>query len=128
MSKTRTITIQEVKQALADPAFRRKLPDRLKEDVQKYEQNPECVCNVSIYRNILRYARKELAEYFPQSEIEDPDQLVAQLAQNHFSVINCHINDLEAKLKKLPSGRKQIQIARWQEQVTVIVNELDLIY
>jgi hypothetical protein len=29
---------------------------------------------------------------------------------------------------KLPSGRKQIAVARYENMVTVVVNELDIIY
>jgi hypothetical protein len=122
------LTLREVKQALADPQFRKKLPANLKEDIQKYESNPGCACNVPIYRNVLRYGAEQLREYFPHRDIPNPDAELEKLAENHWSVINCHVNDLEAKLKALPPGRKQLAVARYEDQVTVVVNELDLIY
>jgi DNA-binding transcriptional MerR regulator len=121
------IRIQEVKQALRDPEFRKKLPPELKTDVQKYEQNPGCPCNLPIYMSILKKAAKQLMEYYPNQEVENPDEELMKLAENHFSVINCHIDELEKKLKSLPSGRKQIAVARYEDQVTVIVNELDIL-
>ena len=45
---------------------------------------------------------------------------------NDWSVINCHINDLNKELKKIRHGKKQIAIARYEDQVTVVINELKL--
>jgi hypothetical protein len=50
------------------------------------------------------------------------------LAKNNFSIINCSIGELEDRMKTLAAGRKQIAIARYEDQVTVIVNELDQIF
>ena len=50
------------------------------------------------------------------------------MAENHWTVINCHIDELESKLKKLPPGRKQIAITRYADQATVVVNELDILW
>ena len=123
------IRIQEVKQALHDPEFRKKLPPELKEDIQKYEQNPGCPCNLPIYVNILKKASRQLMEYYPtHQEIENPDEELLKLAENHFMVFSCHIDELEKKLKALAPGRKQLAITRWQDQITVIVNELDVIF
>jgi hypothetical protein len=122
------ISIAEVKRAMADSKFRQSLPDILKPDIQKYEQNPGCACNYTVYRNILRHGRKQLQDYYPGQPIVDPDKELAKLAENNFTVINCHVDNLEDLMKKLPPGRKQIAIARWEDQVTVIVNELDLVF
>lgn len=117
------INLQEVKQALGDPEFRKKLPAVLKEDVQKYEQNPNCACNMSVYRNVLRYGATQLKEYYPNKNIPAPESF-DKLTENHWSVINCNISDLESHLKALPPGQKQLAIARFEDQVTVVVNEL----
>lgn len=122
------VRIQEVKQALQDPEFRKKLPSELKNDVQKYEQNPGCPCNLPIYMNILKKAAKQLSEYYPDREIETPDEELLRLAENHFMVFSCHIDELESKLRNLAPGRKQLAVARWEDQVTVIVNELDIVF
>lgn len=121
------ISIAEVKKAMSDPKFRRTLPEQLKDDIQKYEQNPGCPCNVPIYRNVLRYAKQQLQEYYPGQPVADFEQELMKLAENHFSVINCKVTELEERLKQLPSGRKQLATARWQDEITVIVNELDLV-
>jgi hypothetical protein len=46
------------------------------------------------------------------------------MAQNTWTVINCNIDELEKRLKALPPGRKQLELARYEDQVTVVVNEL----
>jgi hypothetical protein len=43
----------------------------------------------------------------------------------NFSVINCSIHDLEDKLNALPAGSYQITVARYEDQVTAIINRLD---
>jgi len=121
------ISIQQVKQALQNPEFRRSLPEILKEGIIKYEQNPGCPCNVPFYRDVLKYGVRQLKEHFPgMGDVVNPDLEFPKLTENNWSVISCHINDLEKKLKELPNGRKQIAITRWEDQVTVVVNELDL--
>lgn len=122
------ITLKDLKKALADPVFRSSLPPILLGDIQKYEQNPECACNIPVYRNVLRYGVEQLKHYFPGQNIPNPETELEKLAENHWSVISCHINELEGKLKSLPHGRKQLAVARWEDQVTVIVNELDLAF
>ncbi len=121
------ISIQEVKEALKDPKFKASLPAELQEDIKKYESNPSCPCNFSIYRNILKKAAKELMAYYPEQEIVDPDVDLPALRDNNFTVINCHVDHLERKLKELGPGSKQIAVARYDNQVTVIVNELDAV-
>lgn len=112
---------------MADPKFRQSLPPLLKEDIQKYEQNPGCACNIPIYRNILKHGVQQLKEYYPGQPIVDPDKELAKMAENNFTVINCKAADLEDLLKKLPPGRVQLAVARWQDQVTVIINNLGYI-
>jgi hypothetical protein len=122
------ISIAEVKRAMADPKFRQALPPILKEDVQKYEQNPGCTCNLSVYRNVLKHGVEQIKAYFPGQPIVDPDKELAKLAENDWTVFSCHMDDLEKMLKTLPPGRKQLAVARWQDQVTVIVNNLDVVF
>lgn len=117
------ISINEVKNAMKDIKFRLTLPEELKSDVQKYEQNPSCPCNLPIYKKILQQARKQLQDYYPGKEID----IITDDLENNFSVINCHISELESKLRNLPPGRKQIAITRYLDQVTVIINEINFI-
>jgi hypothetical protein len=97
----------------------------LYEDIKKYEENPDCPCNWNIYKNVIKHASKELKAYWGEGEVVNVDDLVKPL-ENNFSVINCKISELESKLKALPMGRKQLAMARYQDEITVIVNELDI--
>jgi hypothetical protein len=120
------ISIQEVKEALKDHKFKQNLPDILREDIAKYEKNPGCPCNLSIYRNILKFASKQLSEYYPSREVVNPDLELPPLQENNWKVINCEASKLEEELKALGYGRIQLAVARWEDQVTVIVNFLDV--
>jgi hypothetical protein len=118
----------EVKQALRDRRFRESLPKSFTDDLQKYMQNPGCACNVPIYKRIMMEAKQQLQAYFPGRSVANLDEEAKKLAENHWSVINCHIDELADRLKKLPAGRKQLAVTRYEDQVTVIVNELDIVY
>lgn len=122
------ISLLEVKQALRDGRFRSSLPQELQPDMEKYLQNPGCACNTKFYRRILQECKKQLVAYFPGKEIEDVDEELLKLAENNWTVFSCHIGELENKLRKLPRGRKQIAVARWEDQVTVIVNDLEVLF
>jgi hypothetical protein len=122
------VTLLEVKQALRDPRFRDSLPEELKPEVIKFLDNPGCGCNTKLYRKIMKDYRGHLLRYFPGAEIVDEAREVAKLAENNWKVINCHVSELEGELRKLAPGRKQVDVARYQDQVTVVVNEMDLIY
>lgn len=122
------IGLMEVKQALKDPRFRDALPLEVQDDVAKFMSNQSCACNIPIYRKILKTCKKQLSEYYPGDEITNEEKEVQALAQNHWSVINCNVSELESKLRGLPIGRKQLAVARYQDQVTVVVNELDIIW
>lgn len=114
------VGLLEVKQAIWDQRFRDLFPE-LKKELGEYLKNPGCPCNVSLYKSILKH-RDRLAKYFPGREVAEESEAEPK---NNFSVINCNVNELEAKLRKLRPGRKQIAVARWQDQATVIVNDLD---
>lgn len=122
------IDIAAVKTALKDYRFRDALPLELKEDIAEYLHNPTCACNLGLYRKLIKEYSQYLLTYYPGREILTEEEEIKQLSQNHWSVINCKISELENKLKQLPPGRKQISMARYDDEVTVIVNELDLIY
>lgn len=114
---------------MQDPRFRESLPQELIEDLVKYLQNPGCgSCGISLFRKILRNCRTQLSAYFPGKEIYKEEEEAAKLAENHWTVINCNIEELEDKLRKLPPGRKQIAICRHEDQATVVVNELDILW
>lgn len=127
MKKTE-VTLLDIKTALRDPKFRDKLPATVKDDVQKYLSNPNCTCNFPIYEKILKEAKKEIQAYFPDKEYKSTDDKLENLAKNNFSVINCSIGELEYNLKSLKPGRKQIAVTRYEDQVTVVVNELESLF
>lgn len=146
------ISLADIKNALRDPSFISTLPPALHGDVQKYMSNPGCSCNMAIIQRIVKEAPDALKAYYPTKDIAGASDAVKELnanlpkiehsqpqqnqqnmtknpeasMKNNFSVINCSIGEVEQRLKALPNGRKQIAIARYEDQVTVIVNELDL--
>lgn len=122
------ISLLDVKQALRDARFRNSLPQDFSEDLQKYLQNPGCACNLSIYKRLLKESAEQLKAYFPGREISNLEEEAQKLAENKFSVINCHKDELEKLLRNLPPGRKQLAMARFEDQITVIVNEIDVVY
>lgn len=125
------INIHDVKQALLDERFRSSLPDELRDDIQKFLKNPGCACNHPIYMRVMQRARPQLVEYFPTRETpteEESQKEFEKMTKNNWQVINCTVQDLSSELKKLSKGRKQIDIARYQDQVTVVVNHLEEIF
>lgn len=125
------VTVHDIKQALLDERFRSSLPEDLTEDIQKFLKNPGCACNHPIYLKVMRRAAKQVVAYFPSREepnVEEMEKEIEKLAKNDWQVINCHVNDLVVELRKLGPGRKQMEIARWQDQVTVVVNHLEGVY
>jgi hypothetical protein len=101
------------------------LPSELKDDLLKYDQNPNCACNLPIYVKVLKHASKELREWFPGREVLNPDLEMPPIIQNNWTVVNCNKDDLEKRLKDLGPGRVQIAVCRYQDEVTVIINNLD---
>lgn len=123
-ASSKRISLTDVKSALLDQRFRNTLPEELLTDVQKFLNNPGCACNHPIYRKVLSVAKAQLAAYYPDKEAVVEE--VQKVARNDWTVINCSISELQSRLQKLAPGRKQVEVARFQDQVTVIVNELDL--
>jgi hypothetical protein len=128
MINKQTLGLADVKIALRDEKFRESLPEIFTEDLKKFLNNPGCGCNISFYKKLIKDARTELQRYYPEKEIIEEAEQIRKLSENNFSVINCHISDLEETLKKLGPGRKQIAMARYEEEITLVVNELDVLY
>jgi hypothetical protein len=122
------LTLEEVKQALWDEKFRALFPNMQKE-INAFLKDPGCSCNNKLYRQILSQ-RDKLNKFFPGREIElhETKQLEqdisAKLRQNQWTVINCHIDKLEERLKKLPHGKKMVSLSRYQDQITVVIDEM----
>lgn len=125
---TKKITINDVKKALKDSRFRMMLPKDMEKDLDEFLNNPGCACHIPLYRKVIKDCKEQLKKYYPTMDVPDHDEDLKKLAENNWSVINCHIDELENMLKKLPPGRKQLDVARWEDQVTVVINELDIIF
>lgn len=115
--------ILDVKQAiLGDKRFRDLFPE-LKDDFLKILNNPGCACNAEIFKKVLKY-KKQLKQYFPNKDIPSAEEAESRSFINYWTVTNCHIDELEKVLNSLHKiGRKQIAVARYEDQVTVIVND-----
>tara|TARA_Y100000034_G_C6903595_1_gene418673 strand:+ start:2167 stop:2565 length:399 start_codon:yes stop_codon:yes gene_type:complete len=125
------ITLLDIKAALRDAKFRDLLPQQdteLQRMLTEYNQNRSCPCNRDLYGKILKEHKDALFKYFPGREPSNEEEEIRKLAENHWTVINCHVDELEKKLKRLPPGRKQIAVTRFEDVVTVVVNELDILY
>jgi hypothetical protein len=122
------ISLLDIKTAMKDENFRSKLPESLNPEVQKFINNPSCSCNVPLYKKIIKEAKDQVLEYFPGKSVMSQEEEAEQLAKNNWRVVSCSIGDLEKEMKKLPAGRKQISMSRFEDQVTVIINELDHIF
>ena len=120
------VGIEEVKSALKEESFRKTLPQEMEKYVNSYLKNPNCSCNASFYRKILNDYREQLTAFYPEAEfdpiVETPNHLKAP--KESWIVINCHVDELEGKVKALPRSRKQISIARYEDQVTLVANIL----
>ena len=122
------ISLLDIKTAMKDETFRSKLPESLNPEVQKFINNPSCSCNVPLYKKIIKEAKDQVLEYVPGKTVMSQEEEAEQLAKNNWRVVSCSIGDLEKEMKKLPAGRKQISMSRFEDQVTVIINELDHIF
>lgn len=122
------LTLMDVKKALKDSRFRLILPKEMEKDLDEFLNNPGCACHVPLYKKIVKDCREQLQKYYPNLAIPDQEEELRKLAENNWSVINCHIDELEKRLSKLGPGRKQLDVARWEDQVTVVVNDLDIIF
>ena len=122
------VSLMDIKTAMKDEKFRSTLPESLAPEVQKFINNPNCSCNVPLYKKIVKEAKDQVLAYFPEKEVLTQEEEIEKLSKNTWRVINCSIGDLEKEMKKLPAGRKQIAMTRYEDQVTVIINELDHLY
>lgn len=121
----RKLSILDVKQAIYDERFQRLFPE-LKEDIDKIIKDPTCSCNRSMYLKFFAYPDR-LEKFFPNRIINSIEEEEVKSSQNHWLVINCKVTELEEKLRKLPPGNKQIAVARYEDQITVIVNNIGVL-
>jgi len=122
------IGLIEIKKALKDSRFRLTLPKEMEKEVDGFLNNPGCACHVPLYKRVAKECKEQLQKYYPNMEVPNEEEELKKLSENHWLVINCHIDELERKLSKLGPGRKQVDVARYGDQVTVVVNELDIFF
>lgn len=128
MSSKKRLSRLSIKHAiLTDFRFRDLFPE-LKKEITEVLNNPSCACNVPIYDMFFRY-KDRLAKYFSNYEIKSPQEEAEELNRNHWNVINCKTNELEEVLNKLHKvGRVQIAVARYEDDLTVIVNDTGVMF
>lgn len=122
------VTIRDIKNALKDLRFRLTLPKEMSGDVDEFLKNPGCACHAELYRKVIKQCKEQLAMYYPGKSVPDHEEEIRKLAENRWTVINCHVDELAGRLSRLGPGRKQLDVARWQDQVTVVINELDVVF
>lgn len=113
------LTLVDIKQALKDERFRELFPE-YKVDIDKFLEKPNCGCTGIIYKQVMQHPDR-LKTYFPNKEVDTT--ISAPKIQTNIKVINCHVDELEEHLKKNKTRYKQIAIGRWQDQVTVVIEE-----
>lgn len=114
------VGLLDVRAALNDARFRDLFPE-VKHEIDKYLAQPKCgACAVPVVREILTKFPERVKKYFPGRQLA----VLEDATDNRFTVINCGIEELESKLRKLGPGRKQLAMARYEDQVTVVINEI----
>lgn len=122
------VGIIDIKQALHDDRFCNLFPE-LQHEIDRLKKQPSCgSCSIPLAHTILNTYSDRVEKYFPNRKVIKPKEEAKTLSENHWQVINCSINDLEGELKKLPPGRMQLAITRYEDQVTVVVNELAVVF
>lgn len=138
MKPNNPLSLLDIKNAMKDDAFVAKLPESLAPDVAKVRSNINCGCNMKFFERLIAEAPDVLQQYFPDKQIVKIEPTQAQekvVAQNNspppqiinnWSVINCSVHELESRLQSLREGRKQVTLSRYEDQVTVVINHLDV--
>jgi hypothetical protein len=144
MKPTNPLSLLDIKTAMKDDAFVAKLPESLAQDVAKVRSNINCGCNMKFFERLIAEAPNVLQEYFPDKNIVKIENQVKEANQeaqqqnvvqqnnvpkiiNNWTVISCHISELEGRLQAFREGRKQVTISRYEDQVTAIINHLDIL-
>ena len=114
-----------IKKLLWDPEFRKLFPG-LRDKMAQFLRNPGCGCNRALYREIARHPAV-IEQYYKSKGVKmekAPTLSGKDVITNDFQVINCSIDELEDRLRRLGPGPKQLAVARFRDQVTVIVNDV----
>jgi hypothetical protein len=112
------LTRNDIKQALWHENFRNLFPE-LKKEIDAFLQKPGCSCNNAGIMKFFQYPDR-LHQYFPTKEISTPAS--NEPPECKWIVINCHMDELEVKLKELGDSAKQVVISRFEDQITAVIN------
>lgn len=114
------------------PQFRDLFPD-MAEKFSEYFKNPSCPCNYGLVQHVVSDGTA-LERWFKRPVMLD-DNLRAMSeklmmrhgpgGQREFWVLNTTTDKLQSELDSLPPGPKTFAIARWQDQVTVVIQDLE---
>lgn len=111
----------DIKQAIWDKRFRDLFPE-FEDEFRVYLQNPGCACGAKLLRKLMRH-RDRLKTYFPTKEVV-PDE---PASSTDYQVINCGVDDLEAKVKQFPAGKRLVAFSRFRDQVTAVLADVELL-
>lgn len=119
----KTLKLADIKRAIVhDGRFRELFPE-LKSEFIEVLNNPGCACNAPVFKKVLEF-RDRIKSYFPNREVSSIEEELKQTI-NNWKVINCHIDKLEGIMNNLHrTGRKQVALSRWEDQVTILINDL----
>ena len=110
------LTISDIRQAIWDKRFQELFPE-YQERIQQFIKDPGCACHTPFLHTFFQH-KDRLKKYFPTKNIVLPE------IRNDWSVLNCHIEEADKNLKSYPKTKRMIAAARWQNQLTVILNDI----
>jgi hypothetical protein len=117
------LTNNDVKQALRSDSRFRDLFIEYQAEINEFLHNSSCPCHAPLLTKIMK-EKARLEKYFPGKIIAEYNQQEQPKYEELWSVINCTVDELDERLRKLPPGRKQLSMARYEDKITVIVNML----
>jgi len=124
MSKP-VITAEDLKRASKKGDFRKLFPE-LRGQFDAYIQKPGCGhCAAQLINGLMEYPDR-LQAYFGEVDLDvTAPESFDPVGATNFNVINCSVHELEDRLNALPAAAYQITVARYEDQVTAIINRLD---
>ncbi len=121
--KKSKLTLIDVKAAIWSQKFRDLFPE-YKVALERYLKDPGCACNLGLIKDLMRM-KDRMQQYFPDKECKTPDEEESEL-KNEWMVINCNVNDLEQKIKRLSSGKRIVAASRFKDRITAVVNDIEV--
>jgi len=84
----------------------------------------------SRFRDKMTIVVNDVDAIFAVPPVGSVEEAVEKSRENEMNwhVINTTIHELQTELGKLPPGRKIVQISRFQDQVTAVINDLNTLF